>query len=144
VAHPLDASKMLQDPCSALTAGDLTAFGFDDMRGKPHGTSNGKGCAWSSGDSASVDWETSNTGGLSDLYQQKSTAAYWIPTTVSGYPAVFADTISDGRPQGDCLINVGINDHLYFFAGYIGGQGDNTCPKAQQVAADVIKNLGGS
>jgi hypothetical protein len=61
---------------------------------------------------------TASTGGMSDLYAKASTIAYWQPTTVDGYPAAFGDAISDGRAQGDCVINVGVNDHLAFFAGY--------------------------
>lgn len=144
VAHPLDASKMLQDPCSSLTTSDLTGLGIDNPTGKPRQTDYGPLCTWSSLDGVGITWEKVNTNGLSDLYQQKSSAAYWIPITVSGYPAVFADTVSDSRPHGDCEINVGVNDHLYFFADYQAGPGNDACPKARQAAADVIRNLGGS
>ena len=55
-------------------------------------------------------------------------------------------SISDGRAQGECVLNVGVNDSLYFFVDYQAeGTPDqaNVCSLAQSAATDVIKNLQG-
>jgi hypothetical protein len=82
---------------------------------------------------------------LSDLYAKSDTIAYWQPTTVTGYPAAYGDVISDGRTQGDCVINVAVNDHLYFDSEFTNPlNASQSCALAKRAAADVIRNLGGS
>jgi hypothetical protein len=71
--------------------------------------------------------------------------AYWKPTTVAGYPAVYGDAISDQRPQGVCVINTAISDKLFFFTQFNNPLNTTqSCTLAAQAAAAVIKNLGGS
>lgn len=147
VPHPLDASKMVTTPCTALTSADVTDLHVVNSISGADKNAAAAQCVWtgSPGGSVSIGWETINKGGLSDLYEEQSTAAYWQPTTVSGYPAVYADELSDGRGQGDCVLNVGVNDHLYFIAGFNNPlDADQSCPLVAQAAADVIRNLGGS
>jgi hypothetical protein len=147
VAHPLDASKLITQPCVALTAADVTGLNIVNAISKPVSDANGSQCTWSgdSGGGVSIGWVTTNTNGLADLYSKSSTIAYWQPTTVAGYPAAYGDALSDGRSQGDCVINTAVSDKLYF-----GAQFDNplnpgkSCALAAQAATDVIKNLGGS
>jgi uncharacterized protein DUF3558 len=148
VAHPLDPTKLINEPCSALTSADLAELNIvNPINGGTHHNAGGVQCTWSgdSGGGISIGWETVITDGLSDLYTKASTIAYWQPTTVAGYPAAWGDAISDGRAQGDCIISVGVNDHLYFDAQYTDPlNASQSCAFAQQGAADVIRNLGGS
>jgi Protein of unknown function (DUF3558) len=148
VTHPLDASKMVAQPCTSLTAADLTGLHIvNAVSGSGSSPSSTTSCTWSgdSGGGVTIDWETANTNGLSDMYAKSSTIAYWQPTTVAGYPAAYGDAISDGRSQGNCVIDTAVTDHLDFFV-----QFDNplnagqSCALAAQAAAAVIKNLGGS
>ncbi len=147
VAHPLDASKVLGQPCTALTASDLTGLNIVNAISKPKSDANGSQCSWAgdSGGSLSIGWETADTNGLSDVYAKSSTIAYWQPTTVAGYPAAYGDALSDQRSQGVCVIDTAVSDKLYFDAQFNNplnpGQ---SCTLAAQAAADVIKNLGGS
>jgi hypothetical protein len=139
---------MVAAPCTALTAGDVADLHvLDPLSSGPDRTANAVDCGWtgSPGGTVGIGWETANTGGLSDLYILRSTVAYWQPTTVSGYPAVYGDALGDGRGQGDCVINVGVNDHLYFIASFNNpANAGQSCALAAQAAADVIRNLGGS
>lgn len=147
VTHPLDASKMIGQPCTSLIAADLTGLSIVNAISKPESDANGSQCSWTgdSGGSVSIGWETANTNGLSDMYAKSSTIAYWQPTTVAGYPAAYGDALSDQRSQGVCVIDTAVSNKLDFVA-----QFDNplkaaqSCTLAAQAAADVIKNLGGS
>lgn len=147
VAHPLDATKIMSQPCTALTPTDVSGLNIVNGSGKPDSDNNGSQCSWAgdSGGTVSVGWVTTNKDGLSDLYAKSSTMAYWRPTTVSGYPAAYGDALSDGRGQGDCVINTAVSDQLYFIAQVDTPQNaSQSCTLASQAAADVIKNLGGS
>jgi hypothetical protein len=147
VPHPLDASKATTTPCSALTAADVTGLNIVNGSGQAGSQLQAPSCSWAgdSGGTVSIAWETANTNGLSDLYAKSSTIAYWQPTTVSGYPAAYGDAISDGRRQGNCVINTAVSNQLYFVAQFDTPQNaSQSCTLAEQAAADVIKNLGGS
>lgn len=144
VAKPLDASKMVANPCSALTSDDVAALHITKPITKPAAT--GSDCGWTgqTGGTIGISWVTENTGGLSDLYAKASTIAYWQPTTVDGYPAAYGDSISDGRARGVCVLNVGVNDHLYFFSQLVNpSNAGQSCDLAQQAASAVLKNLQG-
>lgn len=147
VAHPLDASKVIGQPCTALAAADLTGLNIVNAISKSRSGANGSQCSWAgdSGGSLSIGWETADTNGLSDLYAKSSTIAYWQPTTVAGYPAAYGDAISDQRSQGVCVIDTAVSDRLYFDAQFNNPLNPSqSCTLAAQAAADVIKNLGGS
>jgi hypothetical protein len=107
----------------------------------------GSQCSWTgeSGGSVSIGWVTLNTNGLSDLYVKASTIAYWQPTVIAGYPAAYGDAISDGRAQGDCVLNVGVSDKLAFNIQFNNpADAARSCALVAQAATDVIRNLGGS
>lgn len=148
VTHPLDATAFVNNPCSALTAADLAGLHIvNPSNTGAHPDAGGTVCAWvgDSGPGLTVSWLTANTNGLSDLYVKSNTIAYWQPLLVSGYPAAYGDVLTDGRAHGNCVLNVGVTDHLYFTVE--GGNPLNAgqaCSVVKQAAADVIKNLGGS
>lgn len=147
VAHPLDTTKIMSQPCTALTSSDVSGLNIVNGSGKPDSDNNGSQCSWAgdSGGTVSIGWVTTNKNGLSDLYAKSSTMAYWQPTTVSGYPAAYGDALSDGRAQGDCVINTAVSDELYFIAQVDTPQNaSQSCTLAEQAAGDVIRNLGGS
>jgi hypothetical protein len=147
VTHPLNASNLAANPCSGLTTTDIAGLRVTNPIIKAKSDVAGSQCTWTgdSPGSLSVGWVTPNTNGLSNLYAKSDTIAYWQPTTVAGYPAAYGDVISDGRAQGDCVINVAVNDHLYFDSEFTNPlNAGQSCALAEQAAADVIKNLGGS
>jgi hypothetical protein len=90
-----------------------------------------------------VGFNTGNRNGLSDNYRAQDQFAYFEPTTVAGYPAVFSDR-DDLRPQGLCIIVVGLTDTLTFSVsedGELDQQG--ACDRAKQVAEAALTTLGG-
>ncbi|TCO62932.1 DUF3558 domain-containing protein [Actinocrispum wychmicini] len=147
VTKPLDASKMVANPCSALTPDDVTSLRITKPLTKATTDATGSDCGWTgeSGGTIGISWVTANTSGLSDLYAKASTIAYWQPVTVDGYPAAFGDSIKDERPQGVCALNVAVNDHLYFFSQFVNpSNAGQSCELARQAASYVLKNLGSS
>jgi hypothetical protein len=147
VSHPLDASGLLKAPCSALTASDVAGLGVVSPIIAAHNGAEGADCGWTgtSGGTVGVTWETVNTNGLADLYAKESTMAYWQPTAVSGYPAVYGDALIDQRQQGDCVLNVAVSDHLYFFVDLNDPTAvAQSCSRAERAAADVVRTLSGS
>jgi hypothetical protein len=146
VGQPLDASALVAKPCSSLTASNLADVDLTDALSGPDSDTNGSACSWAgeAGGGINVSWETVNTHGLSDLYAKQSTFAYWQPTTVAGYPGVYADSVKDQRADGDCVLNVGVSDQLTFFVEYDNPtEGTQACSLAGKAASDVIANLKG-
>jgi hypothetical protein len=146
VTQPLNASTLVAKPCSSLTPGNVTSIGFTNPISKPDSDANGSGCVWSgeAGGNIGVSWDTANTHGLSDLYAKQSTYAYWQPTTVASYPAVYGDALGDQRATGDCVLNVGVSDQLAFFVEYDNpANAAQACSLAGKAASDVVANLKG-
>lgn len=145
VDRPLTAAALVSSPCSALTTSDLSALGVVNPVSGSHLDAGGPQCTWTSATapSVSVGWETANTGGLGDLYAQQSSMSYWEPTTVDGYPGVYATDLGDQRSAGLCTLNVAVNDHLYFVALHDNTQDDATqsCAAVARAASDVITHL---
>jgi hypothetical protein len=145
VVAALDAARLLIDPCAALTSANLAGLHLTSViNSGTHHNADGVQCTWTgeSGGSISIGWETVSTNGLSDLYAKSSTIAYWRPSTVSGYPAAYGDILGDNRARGECVINVAVNDRLYFDSDFIDlANAKQSCTRTQQAAADVIENL---
>lgn len=98
----------------------------------------------------SVEWSVGSTGGIDNDYKLQSAShgsyfKYFIPTTVSGYPGVYS-SVSDDRPSGNCVLNVGVSASTSFVAEYYTDSANpsQACPMVGKAAADVLKNLGGS
>jgi hypothetical protein len=142
VKHPLNASAFLSKPCTALTASDTAALGLGGAQTHDNSDKLGSGCAFFVDQKGvNVEWETIDENGLTDLYAIKSMRGHWIPMTVVGYPAVETDATFDGY-TGSCVIDVGVNDQLFFFTSMDGADNTNqACSIAKQAAAAVIKNL---
>lgn len=149
VENPLDASKVLTDPCAVLTAAQLTSFGVSTPgRGDTESEiakTVGPLCLWTADpevdSTIGVAWQSGNKNGLSDLYRMRDDQEYFVEATVEGYPAVFSSEI-DNRDGGDCSITVGVSDALTFFADETGMlDADGACARAEQVAAAAIATL---
>jgi uncharacterized protein DUF3558 len=149
VAKPLNANSLSAAPCSSLTAPQLAGLGLPTVHSGDNASITGAAiCSWTDDttiNSISISWETGLGNGLSTVYSEQAQQGYWQPTTVDGYPAVFAD-LADLRPKGTCAINVGVSDQLSFVSKYLSSPttGSKSCQFAEQAAADVIKNLGGA
>ncbi|MGB3339800.1 MAG: DUF3558 domain-containing protein [Devosia sp.] len=149
VESPLDASKVLTDPCAVLTPAQLTGFrvntpGRGDTESEIAKTV-GPLCTWTADTEIpsviGVAWQSGNKNGLSDLYRMRDDQEYFVEATVEGYPAVFSSEI-DNRDGGDCSITVGVSDALTFFADETGMlDADGACARAEQVAAAAIATL---
>jgi hypothetical protein len=148
VGRPLDAAKMIEAPCTSLTIENAQSLHIINPASQTYTVAGvPAGCTWSGdgGGGISIAWQTADPNGLSNLYARSSTIAYWQPITVSGYPAAYGDTVSDGRSQGDCVLDTAVSNQLFFIS-----QFDNplnpvqSCPLALQAAQDVIANLQGA
>lgn len=149
VADPLDATRFLTEPCTVLRQAQLVTFDVS-RPGIPTTTGGiaenvGPFCTWHTAaelaSTIGVGFLTVNENGLSDTYRGRDQFSYFVPTTVDGYPAVYADGV-DHRDSGTCNITVGISDTLAFNAlelGRLDAQG--SCDRAKQVAAAALATL---
>lgn len=148
---PLDATAFLTQPCAVLSRGQLAAF--DVSRAGIAVTTGavaeqaGPFCVWHASPERSstigVGFLTGNKNGLSDTYRGREGFEYFKPTTVEGYPAVYAND-PDLRSSGHCLIVVGISDSLTFNAseqGRLDARG--ACERALAVAKAALATLKG-
>lgn len=142
VPAPLDASTFVAEPCKSLTGAQLSSFNVGP--GKPHGGDGvfPPGCGWFGDDgSISVGWLDDNENGLADTYRRRAVDAYFVETTVDGYPAVFTDYI-DERANGRCGIVVGVSDTMTYYAQVRDAPaGDAGCEKAKQVASATLTTV---
>lgn len=142
VAEPLEVDGIIDEPCDALGTDQLGALGFA-----------GPGELNTFGDDLGCDWElttsglhivtirplVSDKGGLNDVYDGRDSQAYFEPTTVDGYPAVYASAL-DERDSGGCTLLVGLTDELVVSV-------DTSflkvepCPVAEQTAEAMIEHL---
>ncbi|WP_197284925.1 DUF3558 domain-containing protein [Sciscionella sediminilitoris] len=145
VPVPLPTRELLDNPCTVLTNAEATDFGLIPPGEKT--TRQLTACQWRSSDngqnSIGMAPVPPNTGGISDIYDQKERQAYFEPTTVDGYPAVFADT-QDGRPSGTCTLWLGVTDHLAVSIIPAIGAGPNRskpCALAKKFGAAMLTHL---
>ncbi len=149
VDNPLDATGFLSQPCAALSQAQMAELSVTSP-GIPTTTgavaeNAGPFCTWHAdpalGSTIGVGFVTGNKNGLSDTYRGRDQFEHFEPTTVHGYPAVFANS-PDLRSSGTCGITVGISDALAFNAteqGRLDGQG--SCDRARQVAEAALATL---
>jgi hypothetical protein len=145
VDRPLNPAPLLTDACAALSPSQLSTLGL--KAGKPRTIETGKTCSWRYADGTSNTVNISpiepNKNGLSDIYEQGEQKAYFEPTQIAGYPAVYAD-ITDDRFRGRCALDVGVTDHLAVFILTQLDDGNDArkpCPVADKIAAAMIETL---
>ncbi|WP_260478737.1 DUF3558 domain-containing protein [Kibdelosporangium aridum] len=150
VSKPLDATRLLTQPCGALTKVQLQSLNLAES-GTPDTDSAvaknvGPSCTFSNsgeGSSVAVSFLTGNKNGLADTYRAHAGgdfSGYWIEATVNGYPGVFKDS-RDNRKDGHCVMNVGISDTLAFLVIEQDRLGEKSCERAMQVATFVVQTL---
>jgi hypothetical protein len=149
VVDPLDGTRFFTEPCTVLRKAQLAAFDVS-RPGIPTTTgavaeNAGPYCSWHAAtelaSTIGVGFLTGNKNGLSDIYRGRDRFGYFIPTTVDGYPAVFAD-LADGRETGRCSLAVGVSETQMFRAteqGRLDAQG--SCDRAKQVASAALATL---
>jgi hypothetical protein len=149
VPAALPADQLSSDPCGALSTAQVSQIGLTGA-GKASQNSSGPSCVWKSAsndaNSVSISPMTANKNGLNDIYAGKAKDKYFEPTSVSGYPAVYAD-ITDDRSSGYCTLWVGVTDQLAVGVLTIIGAGtnkSNPCPVVERTATAMIKHLQGS
>lgn len=147
VENPLDLTQFLPQPCTVLTQSQLTAF--DVTRpGTPTTTGStaekvGPFCSWPAQESGtiSVGFLTVNEGGMANIYHNRDDFEYFEPTTVDGYPGVFAESV-DLRDRGSCNIIIGVSDTTTFRAAVQGRlDAKKSCDRAEQVAEAALATI---
>ena len=118
VEDPLDASRFEQDPCATLTAAQAQELGLP-ATGKQENGILGLDCEWFNLDTrgqVTISPLTNSDRGLSGFYaaDQRGEYAYFMPLPpIEGFPVIAADLV-DRRPEGTCVIVVGVADQLAF------------------------------
>jgi len=149
VAVPLSVSLLTDNPCALLTASQLHNLGLTSAT-RADRTQNSvmTGCAWSdesvgTGVQLNVGWVTPLHHGLADIYVQRTTAAYWQPVTIAGYPGVLTDS-TDQRGSGTCGMDLGASNTAVIDLLYQGSSGTtDPCDKVQMLAAEIVSSLKG-
>lgn len=150
VVAPLHDQRVIDDPCSALSARQLAGLGMTpavhtDVTRLPVGNV----CNWDDdtvgtvGASLGVGVQIILIHGLSDIYAQRSDMAYFIPVTIEGYPAVLADLTDQRSSVGTCALNLGVADTSVLSLDYQQEDlpGTLACAKVQALARDVVDTL---
>ncbi|TQJ03810.1 DUF3558 domain-containing protein [Amycolatopsis cihanbeyliensis] len=147
VPNPLPVDGILADPCNALSAAQLSRIGLD-APGTKRETRTGSECVWKSAafqdNSVSISPMTANDNGLDGIYANEPEDEYFEPTTIGGYPAVYANVI-DSRSNGDCVLWVGVTDELAVSVITQIARGPNEtdpCPVNERVGTAMIEQLG--
>lgn len=151
VRTALNDARVVADPCSTLTSGQLQGIGFTaSVKTKVEDLPVGNVCNWNDdtvgavGASTGVGVQTTLIHGLSDIYAQRRDMAYFIPVTIEGYPAVLTD-LTDQRDSGTCALNLGVSDTSVMSINYQQeGLGPSACDKVQAVARAVVETLRGT
>lgn len=142
VTDPLDVERVLVDPCEALGDDQLRGLGFggpgefDTFRGEDQ-------CKWRMADSSlqivTIRPAVSPKESLSDVYGKRDRMAYFKPTTIGGYPAVYASPI-DQRDGGNCQLLVGVSDDQLITVAATFLQVE-PCPVVGRTAEAMIEHL---
>lgn len=149
VSAPLNVDRINVNPCDALSSDQIDHLGMVGP-GRPSRESIGTMCQWVSANyktnTMSISMITANDLGLGNIYNKKSEQAYFEPTTIDGYPAVYAAQ-TDDRSTGDCVLAVGLTDQRMALvqASFSDGPNrSNPCPVAERTAQAMIEHLKGA
>lgn len=145
VPAALPVASWLRSPCSLLSAAQLKALGMTSATTSTVSvTAVMTGCVWDdasvgTGVQLDIEAETALPHGLSDIYLQQGSAAYWEPLTVDGYPGVLTDAV-DERQDGTCRMSLGVTDTNVLDLAYQGTATD-PCTHVRALGAAVITSL---
>ncbi|WP_410606962.1 DUF3558 domain-containing protein [Amycolatopsis sp. lyj-109] len=119
VAHPIDTSRYEREPCSALSADQLSQLGIKTEPKSDLAAKGGPGCEWNAYDD--IGWTVGArllTAGssLANLYEQHAQGAwpFFEPVPdVSGYPGVLLESV-ETRPKSVCGMSVALRDDMIY------------------------------
>lgn len=147
VSAPVDPSVITGDACAALDPARLDTLGLTE--GTSRQSAAGGSCYWNFAeeDANRIDVTVleQNSGGLGDIYDQRSEFAYFEETEVGGHPAVYASD-ADQRSSGFCSLFVGLNDNVAMLVGaqfLTGPDVSDPCPVVADAAGSMIETLKG-
>ena len=153
VPNPLPAGTLDRDPCSTLTAGQIsTLLGTSSPDVQPaKDTGVAKACHWANldrGSGISVQLVYAWNDGLGHVYAKKNEGFFKELAPVQGYPTV-AYGPSDDRSTGRCGVAIGISDTMAFEAdatisrSNVGKPGADPCDAARRIGDAVVTTLKG-
>ncbi|NIH86332.1 DUF3558 domain-containing protein [Amycolatopsis granulosa] len=149
VPAPLPADALVADPCSALPP-ELAAAGGLTPPGERYESPGGPACRWQSAGHDANKIFLAPLGqqktGLTGVYVNRDQDAYFEPTTIEGYPAVYAAN-ADLRGSGTCALWLGLTDELVVNINssiLAGPNAGDPCPVVGDVAATVVRHLKGA
>ncbi len=148
VPAALNVSSVQSNACAAISASNRSSLGYGP--GKPSSGAFGPSCTFQIADEPLNQMDltvfTANKNGLSDIYDTKANNEYFEPTTIEGYPAVYAASL-DHRSKGKCGLFVAVTDQLTvnLLVQYDRGSGaQDPCPVVAKAGASVVQTLKGS
>ncbi|MGQ0842038.1 DUF3558 domain-containing protein [Actinokineospora sp.] len=146
VTDPIDVTAFYPIPCHTLTPEQLPTLDLTPGRPRSLGKPTGSGCDWNhtTRNERIIFGFSLDGNGLANLYgiQQSNPWAYWVETTVEGYPAVYSG-LRDDRARGTCEIGVGVSDEVSIFVALTDGPYDKvkSCERVTAVATALVKTL---
>jgi hypothetical protein len=152
VRDPLDASDFEADPCTSLTAAQLTELSLGDPREGEAGNVNQSedNCTYADLDPATalivyVNYYPEVDDGLSGRYLEHQGTQWdvWAPTEIDGYPAVAFRVKADPT---ECDLDIGLSDTSFvnvrlFYYAWKGYAGSDTCAQVRTVGAAVLATI---
>ena len=152
VRDPLDASAFETDPCSSLTAAQLTQLSLGGAHDGNAGNADQAedNCTYTDLDPATelivyVNYYPDVDDGLSGRYLEHQGRQWdvWAPSEIDGYPAVAFREKADPTA---CSLDIGLSDTSYvnvrlFYYGWKGYQGSDTCAQVRSVGEAVLATI---
>lgn len=149
IANPVqDLGKYEQAPCSMLTQRQAESIRFPKTEDATE--KNQPGCRWYGhrNSAITIALQSGKQWALAGYYEvhakDSGAFAYFKPTTVAGFPAVFA-TDFDRREGGSCAMTVALTDQDVLRMSndlFLGtAQRDDPCAQLQQTAELAVKTI---
>jgi hypothetical protein len=152
VQDPLDASDFEKDPCTSLTAAQLTELNLGEAHEGKAGNADQSldNCTYFDPDPAIdlivyVNYYPDIEDGLSGRYLEHEGQQWdvWAPTEVDGYPAVSWRFKAD---RTACNLDIGLSDTSYvnvrlFYFAWKGYAGSDTCAQVRTVGEAVLATI---
>lgn len=131
IQNPLNVKAVEADPCSAVTAAQVQAFGLPGVTGRVGSSDLGPDCVWLGSStpgrmSPAVGVLPEGTN-LSTILPKKDTAyqVFEALPDIQGYPA-YITLLVDQRKDGNCSVLVGVSDEKAILSTF---QSDEGSPK---------------
>ncbi len=149
VPNPVsNLDKYKQEPCAMLTKQQATSIGFPETE---DATEKGQpGCRWRGhrDSRVTIALQSGEKWSLASYYkvhaQDSDAYAYFEPTTVAGFPSVFA-TDFDDRDSGSCAMTVALTNQDVLRmsnALFLGtDQRDKPCEQLREAAELAVKTI---